>query len=136
MDKAIALIKRWEGFSPVPYVCPAGYWTIGYGTLCTKNHPPIDEATAEKYLVAEVVKVLPGILRMSGNLTGNKLEAVVSWVYNLGLGRYQASTMRKRINEGNWDAAAIEMQRWVYGGGKKLAGLVARRREEAALLIS
>jgi hypothetical protein len=45
---AIDLAKRFEGFHRVPkvdpgrahpYICPAGYWTIGYGHLCDPKHP-------------------------------------------------------------------------------------------------
>ncbi len=135
MEKALELIKKWEGFSAKPYLCPAGYWTIGYGTLCTKDHPPITEAEATALLTAHVARTVPRILALSGTLTGNKLDAVISWVYNLGLGAYKASTMRRKINEGDWEAAARECNRWVFAGGRKLPGLVARRREEAALLL-
>ena len=60
---AIDLAKRFEGFHRVPkndpgraypYVCPAGYWTIGYGPLCDPKHPPITEAEAERYLAKDL----------------------------------------------------------------------------------
>ncbi|MCX7858441.1 MAG: lysozyme, partial [Deltaproteobacteria bacterium] len=60
--------------------------------------------------------------------------AVVDFAFNLGLGRLQYSTLRKRINEENWDEAKNELMKWVYAGGKKLSGLVKRRQVEASFL--
>lgn len=64
------------------------------------------------------------------------LGAIASFCFNLGTGRYYASTLRRRINQGDWDAAGIEIQRWVYAKGRKLPGLIARRREESELLLA
>lgn len=55
--------------------------------------------------------------------------------FNLGAGRLQTSTLRRRINQRDWTGAAAELRRWVYGGGKVLPGLVARRAAEAAWLL-
>ncbi|MGD7086020.1 lysozyme, partial [Ralstonia pseudosolanacearum] len=69
---AIALAKRFEGFHRVarvdptraqPYVCPAGFWTVGYGHLCDPTHPPITQAQAEIYLAADLVTALNATLR-------------------------------------------------------------------------
>ncbi|TSE34577.1 Lysozyme RrrD [Tepidimonas fonticaldi] len=63
-----------------------------------------------------------------------RLAAIVDFTFNLGAGRLQTSTLRRRVNQRDWTAAAAELRRWVYGGGKLLPGLVARREAEAALL--
>jgi len=63
-----------------------------------------------------------------------RLAAIVDFAFNLGAGRLQTSTLRRRINQRDWVAAAIELRTWVYGGGKVLPGLVARRAAECALL--
>ena len=63
-----------------------------------------------------------------------RLAAIVDFTFNLGAGRLQTSTLRRRINQRDWAAAATELRRWVYGGGKVLPGLVARRAAECALL--
>lgn len=64
---AIDLAKRFEGFHRVasadpgrvrPYICPAGFWTIGYGHLCDPKHPPITEAEAEVYLARDLQTAL------------------------------------------------------------------------------
>ena len=144
---AIELAKRFEGFHRVaradlgraqPYICPAGYWTIGYGHLCDPKHPPITVAEAEIYLAHDLQSALVATLRYCPVLAtepDGRLAAIVDFTFNLGAGRLQASTLRRRINLLNWAEAASELRRWVYGGGKVLPGLVARREAEAALLL-
>ena len=145
---AIELAKRFEGFHRVaradlgraqPYICPAGYWTIGYGHLCDPKHPPITEAEADVYLVRDLQTALAATLRYCPVLTTGpeeRLAAIVDFTFNLGAGRLQTSTLRRRINQRDWTSAASELRRWVYGGGKVLPGLVARRKAEAALISS
>lgn len=145
---AIDLAKRFEGFHRVPrvdpgrahpYVCPAGYWTIGYGHLCDPKHPPITEAEAEGYLAADLKTALNATLRYCPVLATEpegRLAAIVDFTFNLGAGRLQTSTLRRRLNQRDWPSAASELRRWVYGGGKVLPGLVARRDAEVALLIA
>ena len=145
---AIDLAKRFEGFerkvkrgteiAAIPYVCPAGFWTIGYGHLCTQNHPPITQDEAEAYLAQDLVKALSATLRycpVLANATEQRLAAIVDFTFNLGAGRLQTSTLRRRINQQDWSSAALELRRWVYGGGKILPGLVTRRDAEIALLL-
>jgi lysozyme len=143
---AIALAKRFEGFCRVPkndpgrahpYVCPAGYWTIGYGHLCDPMHPPISEDTGDAYLTRDLLTALDATLRFCPVLATEpeeRLAAIVDFTFNLGTGRLQTSTLRRRVNQREWAAAAAELKRWVYGGGKVLPGLVARRKAEASLL--
>ena len=143
---AIELAKRFEGFHRVaradlgraqPYICPAGYWTIGYGHLCDRKHPPITEAEADVYLARDLQSALAATLRYCPVLvteSEGRLAAIVDFTFNLGAGRLQTSTLRRRINQRDWAAAATELRRWVYGGGKVLPGLVARRAAECALL--
>lgn len=144
---AMALAKQFEGFHHVPkfdperrahpYICPAGYWTIGYGHLCDPKHSPITEAEAEVYLSRDLMTALNATLRYCPVLaTGpaNRLAAIVDFTFNLGAGRLQNSTLRRRINQQDWASVARELHRWVYGGGKILPGLVARRDAEISLI--
>ncbi len=144
---AIDLAKRFEGFHRVPkhdpgraypYICPAGYWTIGYGRLCDPRHPPISEVEAEAYLAHDLQAALNATLRYCPVLAAQpeeRLAAIMDFTFNLGAGRLQVSTLRRRINQRDWIAAGQELRRWVYGGGKVLPGLVARREAEVDLLI-
>lgn len=145
-EAAIDLAKRFEGFHRVaradpgrvqPYICPAGYWTIGYGHLCDPKHPPITEAEAKIYLARDLQTALVATLRYCPVLATEpeaRLAAIVDFTFNLGAGRLQTSTLRRRINQRDWPAAGQELRRWIYGGGKVLPGLVARRGAECALL--
>ena len=144
---AIELAKRFEGFHRVPrtdpcrahpYICPAGYWTIGYGHLCDPKHPPITGTEAEVYLARDLQTALAATLRycpVLGTESEVRLAAIVDFTFNLGPGRLQTSTLRRRVNQRDWTAAASELRRWVYGGGKVLTGLVARREAERVLLL-
>ena len=144
---AIDLAKRFEGFerkakrgveiTAIPYICPAGFWTIGYGHLCDAAHPPITEGAAEIYLTRDLQTALVATLRYCPVLVTEpegRLAAIVDFTFNLGAGRLQTSTLRRRVNQRDWPAAGTELRRWVYGGGKVLPGLVARRSAEAALI--
>ena len=144
---AIELAKRFEGFerkvkrgteiTAIPYVCPAGFWTIGYGHLCDATHPPITEGEAEIYLALDLQTALVATLRCCPVLAtepDGRLAAIVDFTFNLGAGRLQTSTLRRRVNQRDWPAAGTELRRWVYGGGKVLPGLIARRSAEAALI--
>jgi lysozyme len=145
--QAIELAKRFEGFHRVPkhdpnraypYICPAGYPTIGYGHLCDPKHPPITEGEAEAYLAQDLKVALAATLRYCPVLATepeNRLAAIVDFTFNLGAGRLQTSTLRRRVNQRDWDASARELRRWVYGGGRVLPGLVTRREAEVALLL-
>ena len=145
---AINLAKHFEGFerkakrgieiTAVPYICPAGFWTIGYGHLCDPKHPPITEIEAEVYLARDLQSALFATLRYCPVLATEpeeRLAAIVDFTFNLGTGRLQTSTLRRRINQWDWIAASQELRRWVYGGGRVLPGLVTRREAEAAWLL-
>ncbi len=108
---AIDLAKRFEGFCRVPksdpdrayqYVCPAGFWTIGYGHLCDAKHLPITKEEGEAYLAADMADALQATLRYCPVLAAEpegRLAAIVDFSFNLGAGRLQASTPRRRVNQ-------------------------------------
>ena len=145
---AIELAKRFEGFHRVskndptkahPYICPAGYWTIGYGRLCSPQHRPVSRDQAETYLREDLRTALAATLRFCPVLAAEpegRLAAIVDFTFNLGAGRLQTSALRRRVNQRDWVAVAAELGRWVYGGGKVLPGLVTRRAAECALLTN
>ena len=144
---AIDLAMRFEGFHRVPkhdpnraypYICPAGYWTIGFGHLCAQDHLPVSKDEALDYLAQDLMTALRATLHYCPILATEpevRLAAIVDFTFNLGAGRLQTSTLRRRINQRNWVAAGQELRRWVYGGGKVLPGLVTRREAEATWLI-
>lgn len=145
---AIDLAKRFEGFHRVPkhdphraypYICPAGYWTIGFGHLCQPEHSPITEEEGESYLGQDLQTALRASLRYCPVLateSEERLAAIVDFTFNLGAGRLQSSTLRRRINQRDWSAAGTELGRWVRGGGRVLPGLVLRRQAESVMLLA
>ena len=142
---AIDLAKRFEGFCRVPKsdpdraYCPAGFWTIGYGHLCDAKHLPITMEEGEAYLAADMEDALRATLRYCPVLATEpegRLAAILDFTFNLGAGRLQASTLRRRVNQRDWPVAAQELRRWIYGGGRVLPGLTLRREAESLLLSS
>ncbi|MDR0477662.1 MAG: lysozyme [Desulfobulbaceae bacterium] len=146
--RLVELCKTFEGFHKevriaglpmaAPYVCPAGYWTIGYGHLCGKNQTPITKAEAETLLMIDLQTAVAATLRYCpalGDEPEHRLAAIADFTFNLGAGRLQASTLRCRVNDRDWTGAGDQLLRWVYGGGRILPGLVLRRKAERELLL-
>lgn len=145
MDLSIAasLCMTFEGFRPKPYLCPADVPTIGYGSTfyadgrrVTLQDAPITRAVARALMMHELERVcVPAVKRCCPSLEKHlsKFNAIADFVFNLGAGRLQTSTLRRKLNEEDWDGAKEQLMRWVYGGGRKLPGLVARRTAECAL---
>ena len=152
MNLAVAtdLCVSFEGFRPKPYLCPAGVPTIGHGTTrypsgaaVHLNDPPITKEAAMAYLVHDLsTRFAPGVKRMCPGLYAwsvlnddwARFNAIVDFSYNLGLGRLQTSTLRRRIASQDWPQVQHELKRWVRGGGRVLPGLVRRRNIEAELI--
>lgn len=82
----------------------------------------------------DALKFARGALVACPGLSGGALCGIADFAYNTGLGALRGSTLRKRINAGDWEAAKVELGKWVRGGGRVLPGLVLRRAAEAALI--
>ena len=140
LEIAASLCKQFEGFRSKPYLCPAGVATIGYGSTyysdgrkVTLQDQPMDEPAASELLMYELQHTyLPGTLRNCPILATDerRLNAVVDFCYNLGIGRLQTSTLKRKINAQDWEGAKEELKKWNKGGGKVLAGLDKRRKAE------
>ena len=95
------------------------------------------EAEGETYLAADLTNALAATLRYCPVLATEpegRLAAIIDFTFNLGAGRLQTSTLRRRVNQRDWDSACEELRRWVYGGGNVLPGLVKRRDAEIGQL--
>lgn len=136
-EDGLRLIRRFEGFSAVPYLCPAGYLTVGYGHV-VKNpaafRQPITEDEATEILVLDIQKAEEAVLRLiTVPLSDGQFDALVSFTFNLGSGALQRSTLRRKVNREDHAEVPAEFLRWVWAGGRKLKGLIRRREAEAAL---
>ena len=132
----LALIEQFEGFAPDWYNDPVGVRTIGFGwtgPLPAGATPPLSHADARR-LLRETVEGYAGAVRdaVTVPLAQGQFDALVSFTYNLGPGALRRSTLLRRINAGDPDAAE-EFGRWVFAGGRRLPGLVRRRAAERAL---
>jgi len=144
LDIAAALCKQFEGFRGKPYLCPAGVATIGYGSTyyadgrkVALTDPPMSEPDATMLLLQELHHTyLPAVLRQCPVLLTDekKCNAIVDFAYNLGTGRLQTSTLKRRINAQDWEGAKEQLMLWTKGGGRVLPGLVKRRTAECRLL--
>jgi lysozyme len=146
LDIAAALCKQFEGYRAKPYLCPAGVATIGYGSTyyadgrkVALTDPSMSEPDAAALLLQELHHTyLPGVLRQCPALLTDerKCNAIVDFAYNLGTGRLQTSTLKRKINAQDWDGAKEQLMLWTKGGGRVLPGLVKRRSAEVALLAA
>lgn len=144
-QKGLDLIKKFEGFSAKPYICPAGVPTIGYGatyytngTKVTMSDEPISEEWAEQLLSNMVHTYEKGVISLViPKITQNQFDALVSFAYNVGVTNFRKSTLLRLINK-NPDNPEIATQfmKWVRGGGKVINGLIKRRQIESKLYFT
>ena len=136
--EGIALIKRYEGYKTTPYRCPAGLYTVGYGHVIGNGLQLPDEwnrtfslGEIDELLRTDLARFERGVLRYcTVYITQSQFDSLVSFSFNLGLGVLQRSTLRQKLNRGNYDGASKEFLRYTKAGGKVLKGLVRRRQAE------
>lgn len=158
MDKAIALIKQFEGCKLTAYPDPASElaralakgvsgialtglrgapYTIGYGTTQGVIRGLVwTQEQADKALLTHATEVVASVLHVTPSLFGNRLDAVTSLVYNIGIGNYTPSTLVKCILANDWSGAANQILVWNEAKGQIMAGLVKRREAERVLFVS
>ena len=135
-QRELELIKSFESFEPVRYICPAGYPTIGYGhvILDREDLQKVTEAEAETLLLGDVAIAERSVCRLiKVPLEDCQFSALTSFTFNLGGAALQRSTLRQKVNRGEHGEVPDEFRKWVYAGGRKLKGLVRRREVEATL---
>ena len=145
------LVEKWEGYHKRlpdgtcrPYLCPANVPTIGFGSTRWEDgssvrlgDPAISRDRATLLCELELNRLATRIVSRYSRLTKGQLDALVSFSYNLGIGALFGSTLWKKILRGDdKESIAKEFGKWVYAGGRKLPGLVARRAEESVMFLS
>ena len=154
-QKCIEQIKKDEGVRNRPYQCPALLWTVGVGHVIDPSHAKVKLADRkqlpipagwDRVLSAEEIDEIlrkdlnrfeSGVLRLiKVKLTQGQFDGLVSFSFNVGLGNLQNSTLRMKLNRGDYEGAAEQFLVWTKAGGKVLKGLVIRRTHEKEMFES
>ena len=133
-DVLIEKLKEFEGLRLEAYRCPAGVLTIGYGHTGSdvREGDRISQYWAEELLRQDVEEVTRQVLRLGVARTQGQLDALVSFAFNLGIGRLRTSKLLRLIRrQAGYRDIKAEFKRWVYAGGKRQKGLERRRAWEA-----
>ena len=135
---AYELIKQFEGLRLKAYLCPAGIWTIGYGhTSGVSPNSFITIQEADEYLHRDVATIEMQLNKLNLILRQCQWDAIVSFVFNVGIGNFMASTLLAKIRINPDDNSIMdEFLRWVYANGKVMKGLQKRRLAEMKLYFS
>jgi lysozyme len=160
LTKGVEIIKSFEGLedgNPVtanldPYICPGGYWTIGWGhaiidssgrliegpakkvAACAVYPQGITIADAQVLLNDDVRKFSAGIEKVvKVPVSDARFCALLSFAFNVGLANLGSSTLLRLLNQGKPDEVPAQFLRWTKSKGVELAGLKRRRTAEADL---
>jgi lysozyme len=162
LEHAFKLAKPFEGLSLPAYYDPVGYPTQGYGRLLSREvwgpigrvpkndkerlkaqqwllnkYPTIDLQTADLWLKQDMMKAVRATLRLCpGAENVRQIAALADFTFNCGAGNLEISTLRRKVNRGDFQDASNEFLKWVYARGVKLPGLVRRRVAERDLFLS
>ena len=135
------LIKSFESLRLDAYLDPIGIPTIGYGTISIDGQPvqmgtTITEDQADYYLQLEAEGFEKTVNQhVTVELTQNQFDALICFTYNLGSGSLLKSTLLKKLNQGDYQGASEEFEKWNMAGGHPLAGLTRRRLAERDLFL-
>jgi lysozyme len=143
LEPALRIIKEFEGCHLVAYADAVGIWTIGWGNIQIDGRPvkqgdKISQTKADTMLrdnVEDFAAKLYSLIPAAKSYGGNQQAALISWMYNVGAGAAQESTLRRRLNAGEAGTIVIpqELPKWDKANGKPLLGLTRRRAAEVAL---
>jgi len=132
----LALTEQFEGCQLTAYQDVAGVWTIGYGHTGPDVSPglTITQTQAAQLLQQDVASAAACVNQaVTVDLNQDEFDALVDFVFNVGRGAFQGSTMLRDLNAGDFAGAAGEFDKWDHAGGKVVAGLLRRREAEQAL---
>jgi lysozyme len=145
IELAIGICKQFEGIHLIPYECPAGIPTIGYGSTIWENGSRVKLTDSEitigraesllanhlrKYCLNVIKDTCPNILKSI-----NKTAAILDFIYNIGEPKFKSSTLLKKLLLLDWDSASKEILRWDRVGQQRLNGLTKRRKAEYNLFL-
>lgn len=133
---ATSTVAYFEGRSLVGYLDPVGIPTICYGHTATAHlGQELSAEECERLLAEDLGWALGAVDRHLPNAPAMTRAALGSFVYNVGTGAFERSTLLRKARSGDWVGACNELSRWVYAGGRELRGLVRRREAERELCL-
>ena len=134
----LELIKSFEGLRTKAYRCPAGVWTIGYGSTGrhVREGQIITPERAEELLRGDLMRFEEAVRRYALPATQGQYDAMVGLAFNIGITAFARSTLVRRHRAGDHEGAADEFLKWNKAGGRVLPGLVRRRAAERRLYLS
>lgn len=147
-DLAEHLVKTFEGCRLRAYQDVVGLWTIGWGHLLGKPNPTgglmgqfggltWPQEHADAVLALDLAPAAAAVCRLiKAPLSPGQEAALRSFTFNLGAGALQASSLRAKLNRGEYEDAADELPKWCMAGGRQVAGLLRRRKAERALFLA
>jgi len=137
-------VKNKQGMH-IAYLDAVGIPTVCYGQTGKDLYertirigmPPFSEQECTEMLLKTVVKLEREIDRLVkiDYKSDYQKAALISFVYNVGVGNFSSSTLLKDLNRGEHDLACDRLSDWVYAKKKKLGGLVKRREEERQMCL-
>ncbi len=141
------LIRRFEGLRLRAYRDAAGVWTIGYGHTSMAGPPKVTPGMritgeeAERILRQDVERFARQVAKALGpdvmaRINDNQFGALVSFAFNVGIGNLKRSSVLRAVREGRFDDVPRLLMRWTKAGGRRLRGLVRRRRAEGRLWMT
>jgi len=138
-QNGIAVLKHFENCSLSAYPDPAtggAPWTIGWGHTGPEVAQGLvwTQAKADAQLLEDLAeRELTVSCAVTGGVDQGQFDALVDFVYNLGAGNFEGSTLLNLVNAGDMAGAAAQFSRWNRAAGKPMRGLTRRRAAEAAL---
>jgi len=133
----MSVVAYFEGYRPVAYLDPVSIPTICYGhTATARIGQTKTQAECDDLLESDLGEALEAVDLQLPNAPPLTRAAFGSFVYNVGAGAFNRSTLLRKARAGDWVGACNELPRWVYAGGRQLPGLVARRQAERELCLS
>jgi lysozyme len=137
-EKGLALIKAQEGLRTRAYLCPAGVWTIGYGSTGADvvRGLTISPEEALARLRSDLERFEAAVRRNALPASQSQYDALVSLAFNIGIDAFEQSTLLRCHRAGDHKGAAAQFGRWTRAGPRKMRGLARRRAAERALYLS
>lgn len=136
-QEGLEFLQDLEGTRYVAYQDGGGVWTNGVGHTGSDVYPGqrVDQKQVMKWLAEDVLEAESAVDKVKVPLTQNQYDALVSFVFNIGVGAFGKSTLLRLLNNGDYEGAAKQFHRWNKDNGKVVPGLTKRRHLEASLFL-